>query len=65
MGECLIIRGGSGTDTSNATATNSTLLEGYTCYVNDELVVGNIPVKSIQKNNSSFNYREVGLRLLR
>lgn len=49
MGECLIIRGGSGTDTSNATATNSTLLEGYTCYVNDELVVGNIPVKSIQK----------------
>ena len=49
MGECLIIRGGSGTDTSNATATNSGLLEGYTCYVNNELVVGNIPKKSIQK----------------
>ena len=49
MGESLIIRGGSGTDTSNATATNSGLLEGYTCYVNNELVVGNIPKKSIQK----------------
>lgn len=49
MGECLIVRGGSGTDTFNATATNSRLLEGYTCYVNDELVVGNIPKKSIQK----------------
>ena len=46
MGESLIIRAGGGVDTSNATATNNQLVEGCTCYVNDELVVGNIPIKS-------------------
>lgn len=46
MGESLIIRAGGGVDTSNATAKNNQLVQGYTCYVNDELVVGNIPIKS-------------------
>ena len=46
MGESLIIRSGGGVDTSNATATNNQLVEGYTCYVNDELVVGSILIKS-------------------
>lgn len=42
MGECLIIRNGGGTDTSDATATSSVVLSGYTCYVNDELVSGSM-----------------------
>lgn len=46
MGESLIVRAGGGVDTSNATATNNQLVEGCSCYVNDELVVGNIPIKS-------------------
>ena len=42
MGECLIIRSGGGTDTSDATATSDVVLSGYTCYVNDELVTGSM-----------------------
>ena len=42
MGECLIIRSGGGTDTSDATATSDVVLGGYTCYVNDELVTGSM-----------------------
>ena len=42
MGECLIIRAGGGTDTSDATATSSVVLSGFTCYVNDELVTGSM-----------------------
>lgn len=42
MGECLIIRNGGGTDTSDATATSSVVLSGFTCYVNDELVTGSM-----------------------
>lgn len=53
MGECLIIRSGGGTDTTNATAKSDTVVEGYTCYINDELIVGNIPKKSITKNINS------------
>ena len=40
MGECLILKAGSGTDTSNATATDDKILSGYTAYVNDMLVTG-------------------------
>lgn len=47
MGECLIVRSGSGVDTSNATASSSMIVDGYTCYVNDELVVGTIPTNTI------------------
>lgn len=43
MGEYLIVRSGTGIDTSNATSTSSTVVEGYTCYVNDELIIGSIP----------------------
>ena len=42
MGECLIIRNGGGTDTSDATATSSVVLSGFTCYVNDQLVSGSM-----------------------
>ena len=42
MGKCLIIRAGGGTDTSDATATSSVVLSGFTCYVNDELVTGSM-----------------------
>lgn len=42
MGECLILKSGSGSDTSNATATADTILQGYSGYVNDVLVHGNI-----------------------
>ena len=40
MGVCLIIRSGGGTDTSNATATATRVLSGYTCYVNDAKITG-------------------------
>lgn len=53
MGECLIVKSDSGVDTSNATATYDTIVEGYSCYVNDELVVGNIPIQSIQNHINS------------
>lgn len=43
MGECLIIRSGGGTDTSNATATAGKVLSGYTCYVNDSKITGTMP----------------------
>ena len=43
MGECLIIRGGGGTDTSNANATAGKVLSGYTCYVNDSKITGTMP----------------------
>ena len=49
MGECLIIRGGGGTDTSNATATASVVLSGYTCYVNDQLIAGSMPVQTLNQ----------------
>ena len=42
MGECLIIRGGGGTDTSNANATASKVLTGYSCYVNDVKISGSM-----------------------
>ena len=40
MGECLILKAGAGTDTSNATANAEHILSGYTAYVNDMLVTG-------------------------
>ena len=40
MGECLIIRSGGGTDTSNANATAGKVLSGYTCYVKDTKITG-------------------------
>ena len=49
MGECLIIRGGGGTDTSDATATASVVLSGYTCYVNDQLIAGSMPVQTLNQ----------------
>lgn len=49
MGECLIIRSGGGTDTTNAIAKSDTVVEGYTCYVNDELIVGNIPAVTLSE----------------
>jgi hypothetical protein len=49
MGECLIVRSGGGTDTTNATAKSDTIVGGYTCYVNDELVIGSIPVIALSK----------------
>ena len=42
MGECLIIRSGGGTDTSNANATASKVLTGYSCYVNDVKISGSM-----------------------
>lgn len=49
MGESLIIRGSGGTNTSEATATNDVVVTGYTCYVKDELVVGDIPIPTVNK----------------
>ena len=49
MGECLIIRGGGGTDTSNANATASVVLTGYTCYVDDQLIAGFMPVQTLNQ----------------
>lgn len=49
MGECLIVRSGGGTDTTNATAKNDDIVSGYTCYVNDELIIGNIPSITLSK----------------
>lgn len=40
MGECLIIRTGGGTDTTNANATAGVVLSGYSCYVNEQLITG-------------------------
>lgn len=59
MGECLIIRSGGGTDTSSATATPDVVVNGYTCYVNDELVVGNIPVKHVSRELSTSEQIEL------
>ena len=42
MGICLIIKSGSGIDTSNATATADKILSGYTVYVNDNKVTGSM-----------------------
>lgn len=42
MGECLIIRSGGGTDTSDATATTAQILSGYTCYVDDVKITGSM-----------------------
>ena len=49
MGECLIVRSGGGTDTTNATAKNDNVVNGYTCYVNDELIIGSIPTITLSK----------------
>lgn len=50
MGECLIIKNGNSTDTSNATASADTIINGYSCYVKDELVIGNITICATSKN---------------
>lgn len=47
MGECLIIRSGSGIDTTNANATSESIVIGYTCYVDDECIAGNIPIQKL------------------
>ena len=44
MGECLILKSGSGSDTSNANATADTILQGYSGYVNDVLVHGLVQI---------------------
>ena len=51
MGESLIIRSGGGTDTSEAIATNDVVVTGYTCYVKDELVIGNMPIPTVDKKS--------------
>lgn len=56
MGECLILRAGSGVDTSGANATSDKILQGYTGYVNDVLVTGSIP---IYDRNSEFKTTEL------
>ena len=48
MGECLIVRSGGGIDTNNSTATSGVIVSGYTCYVKDELIVGEIPVVDME-----------------
>ena len=53
MGECLIIRGGGGTDTSNANATAGKVLSGYTCYVNDSKITGTMA--NCGTRNASLN----------
>ena len=47
MGECLIVRSGSRIDTSNATASGNKIVEGYSCYVDDELITGDVPVMKL------------------
>lgn len=42
MGECLIIRTGGGSDTSDATATADNVLTGYSCYANESLIIGSM-----------------------
>ena len=44
MGICLIVKSGSGIDTSNATATADKILSGYTVYANDNKITGSIGV---------------------
>lgn len=58
MGECLIIKSGGGTDTSNATATNDTVLQGYSCYAKDVLVNGSVLDMTLMENadTSPGNY---------
>ena len=53
MGECLIIRSGGGTDTSDATATAARVLSGYTCYVNDSKITGTMT--NCGTRNSTLN----------
>lgn len=53
MGECLIIRSGGGTDTSNANATATQVLSGYTCYVKDTKITGTMTNRGTM--NQSLN----------
>ena len=53
MGICLIVKSGGGVDTSTANATASTIVSGYTCYVNDALVTGSMPKQSLTKTLSA------------
>ena len=59
MGESLIIRSGGGTNTSGTTATPDVVVNGYTCYVNDELIVGNIPIRHVSRKLSTSEQIEL------
>lgn len=49
MGECLIIRSSNGIDIDNTTIAGNVMLEGYTCYSNNGIVMGEIPKIEISK----------------
>lgn len=59
MGECLIIRSSNGTDTDGANATIDVVLEGYSCYVKDELIIGNIPHRQLVETIATSDVKQL------